>query len=128
LRDGQDLIVISMGPVLEQLQALIDTIKEETGHDIGLINARFIKPMDEKMLTDIASLQVPVLVYEESTLIGGLGTGIMEYYNEQQLSVDVKRMGIKDVYVQHGEVSQVLEELQLSVSDIKNEILNLLEK
>ena len=79
-------------------------------------------------LDELATYNVPLIVYEESAVIGGLGTAILEYYNETKQVVEVKRMGIPDLYVQHGSVPEVLEELHLSLQDIKAEIKEVIKK
>ena len=55
-------------------------------------------------------------------MVGGLGTAMLEYYNETNQTVAMKRLGVPDLYVQHGNVNEVLEELHLSLKDIKEEI------
>lgn len=122
LRTGTMAYVISMGPILEDLVELADQLSQTEKLEVGVINARFIKPLDYKLLDELAQCQVPLIVYEESAMIGGLGTAILEYYNETNQVVDVKRMGVPDLYVQHGSVPEVLEELHLSLQDIKEEI------
>ena len=93
-----------------------------------MINTRFIKPLDTRLLDELAKLEVPLIVYEESAMIGGLGTAILEYYNETNPTVKVKRLGVPDVYVQHGSVPEVLAELHLSLDDIKAEINQVIKK
>ncbi|MDO5792750.1 MAG: 1-deoxy-D-xylulose-5-phosphate synthase [Turicibacter sp.] len=122
LRTGTMAYVISMGPILEDLVELAEQLSQTEKLEVGVVNARFIKPLDYKLLDELAQCQVPLIVYEESAMIGGLGTAILEYYNETNQVVDVKRMGVPDLYVQHGSVPEVLEELHLSLQDIKEEI------
>lgn len=122
LRTGTMAYVISMGPILEDLVELAEQLSQTEKLEVGVVNARFIKPLDYKLLDELAQCQVPLIVYEESARIGGLGTAILEYYNETNQVVDMKRMGVPDLYVQHGSVPEVLEELHLSLQDIKEEI------
>lgn len=122
LRTGTMAYVISMGPILEDLVELAEQLSQTEKLEVGVVNARFIKPLDYKLLDELAQCQVPLIVYEESAMIGGLGTAILEYYNETNQVVDMKRMGVPDLYVQHGSVPEVLEELHLSLQDIKEEI------
>ncbi len=76
----------------------------------------------------MALKKVPLIVYEESAVIGGLGTAILEYYNQTKQEVDVRRLGIPDLYVQHGSVKEILEELHLSLQDVKQEIKQVINK
>lgn len=128
LKTGTMAYIISMGPILEDLVNLAQQLSQDEHLDVGVINARFIKPLDDKFLDELATYNVPLIVYEESAVIGGLGTAILEYYNETKQVVEVKRMGIPDLYVQHGSVPEVLEELHLSLQDIKAEIKEVIKK
>jgi len=124
LRSGSDLYVLAFGPFVSELLKLAGSMDAS----IGVINARFIKPLDTKMLNQLAAKKAPLLVYEESARIGGLGTAILEYYNETGQEVEVRRMGIPDLYVQHGSVPEILAELHLTLADVLNEIETMLER
>ena len=128
LKSGADAYLLSMGPILDDLVQLAEDLSEAEGINVGVINTRFIKPLDTRLLDELAKLEVPLIVYEESAMIGGLGTAILEYYNETNQTVKVKRLGVPDVYVQHGSVPEVLAELHLSLDDIKAEINQVIKK
>lgn len=128
LKSGKDAYLLSMGPILDDLVQLSEDLSQAEGINVGVINARFIKPLDNRLLDELAKLEVPLIVYEESAMIGGLGTAILEYYNETNQTVKVKRLGVPDVYVQHGSVPEVLAELHLSLDDIKAEIIEVIKK
>lgn len=128
LKSGVDAYLLSMGPILDDLVQLAEDLSEAEGINVGVINTRFIKPLDTRLLDELAKLEVPLIVYEESAMIGGLGTAILEYYNETNQTVKVKRLGVPDVYVQHGSVPEVLAELHLSLDDIKAEINQVIKK
>lgn len=128
LKTGSDLYLVAFGPFVNELLKLAETLATEKNLSIGVVNARYIKPMDTALLDSLAAKQLPIVVYEESARIGGLGTGILEYYSEAGKQVAVRRMGIPDVYVQHGSVPEILAELHLSLTDVKNEIEALLER
>lgn len=128
LREGSDLCLIAFGPFVNQLLELAKKLAEEKQLSIGVINARYIKPLDEKLLDALAEKNVPLLIYEESALIGGFGTALLEYYNKRGKAPAIYRMGIPDVYVQHGSVPEILNELQLSLNDVQQEIEAILER
>ena len=128
LKAGGDAYIISMGPILDEFVGLAQQLDDELGMKVGVINARFIKPLDTKLLDELALKKVPLIVYEESAVIGGLGTAILEYYNQTKQEVDVRRLGIPDLYVQHGSVKEILEELHLSLQDVKQEIKQVINK
>lgn len=123
LKNGQDLVVISIGPILDDLLVLAQKLSTEQGIDVGVVNARYIKPLDLEILDLIASQKVPILVYEEASLMCGVGSAILEYYEQTEQTVSLYRMGVADVPVEHGDVPQVLNQLGLSIADIKALIL-----
>ena len=127
LKPGYDAYILSMGPVLDQLVTLSQKIEDETTKRVGIINARYIKPLDVAMLQELAELDIPLCVYEESTLIAGLGSAILEYYNETNQVVSVTRLAIADKYVEHGQVSEVLAALNLSLADVEATVLKMIE-
>ena len=128
LKSGADAYLLSMGPILDDLVQLAEDLSEAEGINVGVINTRFIKPLDTRLLDELAKLEVPLIVYEESAMIGGLGTAILEYYNETNQTVKEKRLGVPDVFVQHGRVPEVLAELHLSLDDIIAEINQVIKK
>ena len=124
LKNGKDVIVISIGPVLDELVKLADVL-EDQGIQLGVVNARYIKPLDSELLDVLADAKVPILVYEEASLICGLGSAVLEYYSETGQFAHVSRMGLPDVPIPHGDVPSVLSSLGLSIDDVKNKILEL---
>ncbi|MCL1951121.1 MAG: 1-deoxy-D-xylulose-5-phosphate synthase [Turicibacter sp.] len=128
LREGKGLYLISFGPFLQKLVKLAEGLETDFGFSVGVVNARYIKPMDTGMLDQLASGGAKLLIYEEAAMIGGLGTGILEHYSQSRQSVEVHRMGVPDIFVQHGSVPEILEELHLSLEDIKQEIMAIVER
>jgi 1-deoxy-D-xylulose-5-phosphate synthase len=125
LKSGKDLVVLSIGPVLDDLFCLSEALEAEYGLNVGVINARFIKPLDSNVLDMLSEMNVPILVYEEASLICGLGSAVLEYYNETKQYAQVTRMGVPDTPIEHGDVPSVLKSLELSIDDIKKNILKM---
>lgn len=101
LREGNDLQILAIGsmvyPSLNAAAAL-----EKEGLSVGVVNCRFVKPLD-KGLVDIVSSAGRVLVVEENIRQGGFGGAILELFNDLGLkNMSVKRMGLPDKFVEHG--------------------------
>ena len=126
LNRGKDAVVISIGPVLEELVCLAAELSQEQGLTVKVVNARYIKPLDLELLDRLAQMNVPILVYEEASLICGLGSAVLEHYSAKSQFVNVVRMGAPDEAIRHGDVSSVLELLKLSMSDVKKQILKMI--
>jgi 1-deoxy-D-xylulose-5-phosphate synthase len=95
---------------------------------IILVNARFIKPLDSEALNNLATLQIPIYTVENEMLHGGLSSMILEYYNDHNLTVDIHRYGIDDVFLPHGSIQQLRKHYNLNSNDILEEILSQLKK
>ncbi len=83
-----------------------------------LVNARFIKPIDEEMLLDCALKKKPLFVYTCDILKGGLGDAILETLNKNMVDVPVYILGVDDMYVKHGDVLIVKESLGLDLKSL----------
>ncbi|PTF96688.1 1-deoxy-D-xylulose-5-phosphate synthase, partial [Staphylococcus chromogenes] len=103
LSTGQDVTLISYGPTVH---TIIEAAELLTKEDISatVLNARFIKPMDIKKLHEVGRSNQPVLIAEEGMLNGGLGSQIATFFMEHGYTNLIKRIGIEDEYIEHGNV------------------------
>ncbi|HEX9917135.1 MAG TPA: 1-deoxy-D-xylulose-5-phosphate synthase [candidate division Zixibacteria bacterium] len=119
LRSGEDILVLAVGsmvyPSLEAAQ-----ICAENGIDVCVVNARFVKPLDENLLSSFLRKFNRIITVEENALAGGFGSAILEYIEAQGIrkKISVKRMGIPDSFIQHGSRKTLLEELHLDRDSI----------
>ncbi|EIK0300746.1 1-deoxy-D-xylulose-5-phosphate synthase [Staphylococcus pseudintermedius] len=113
LTEGQDVALISYGPTLATLVEVAKTLAEQ-GIRACVINARYIKPMDTTVLGDLGAKNTPVVTVEEAMLNGGLGSQIANYFTDHGYTNRIKRLGIDDAYIEHGDVEQILEDLGLT--------------
>lgn len=84
----------------------------------NLINALFIKPIDEEMLVSIGKLNKPIVVYTNDIIKGGLGDSILECLNKNHINAPVYILGVDDIYVKHGSVLKVKESLGLDLNSL----------
>jgi 1-deoxy-D-xylulose-5-phosphate synthase len=118
IREGTDIALLSFGPTLQDLLSAADKLEKE-GISARVINARFIKPLDEKMIAELMQEGIPMLTVEEAILQGGFGSAILEYVNDSGYQHGgIQRMGIPDAYIEHGSVSELLKEIGLTPDDI----------
>ncbi|ELV3773715.1 1-deoxy-D-xylulose-5-phosphate synthase [Staphylococcus pseudintermedius] len=113
LTEGQDVALISYGLTLATLVEVAKTLAEQ-GIRARVINARYIKPMDTTVLGDLGAKNTPVVTVEEAMLNGGLGSQIANYFTDHGYTNRIKRLGIDDAYIEHGDVEQILEDLGLT--------------
>ena len=81
----------------------------------NLINARFIKPIDEKMLLEVGKKSKAIFVYTNDVIKGGLGDSILELFNEYNINVPVHILGIDDIYVKQGDIKTIKKHLKLDL-------------
>ena len=89
---------------------------------VTVINCRFLKPLDKEMIEWLVEKDMHCITYEGDTLIHGLGSLILEYTNSKNLSLKMHRIGIPDVYVQHGSERLLRRELHIDMNTLMDEI------
>lgn len=118
LRDGVDGTIICFGTLLSDCLQASDQLRNE-GLDVGVINARFAKPLDKELIWKVTRESPFVLTVEEGALMCGFGSAVLEAIAEAELSAaHVRRLGIPDHYIEHGERSELLADLGLDVAGI----------
>ena len=124
---GRDGVILCYGTPLVDCLAAREQLAEE-GIDVGVVNARFAKPLDEQVVRRALSECNFVLTVEEGMLAGGFGSAVCEFGTDQQLDTSiVRRIGIPDIFVEHGERSELLAELRLDAAGIAQTCRELLE-
>ena len=101
LREGEDLLILALGASVYPALAAAEKL-EAHGFSATVVNARFVKPLDENLILTLAAKHGRVLTVEENVLAGGFGSAILELLADQGLAVAVKRLGIPDIFVEHG--------------------------
>ena len=101
LREGDDVALLAVGSMVDYSLKAAEKLASD-GIISEVVNMRFIKPLDTDMLDYIAGKHPKIVTLEESTLVGGFGSAVLEYFNEKNYKNDVLRMGIPDKFVDHG--------------------------
>jgi 1-deoxy-D-xylulose-5-phosphate synthase len=111
-----------MGPLLQLAEEAAELLKNE-GVQLRVINARFIKPLDEHMLLKLYKDGCSVLTLEEGTEIGGFGSAVLEFYAARNIyGMKVKVIGVPDYFVEHGSVNEQRQETGITVERIVTEV------
>ncbi len=118
LREGTDGTIVAYGTLLADCLAAADNLRNE-GLSVGVVNARFAKPLDEVCLLDLLANRSFLITVEEGALQGGFGSALLELANDAGISTaNVRRLGIPDIYVEHGERGELLADLGLDTVGI----------
>jgi 1-deoxy-D-xylulose-5-phosphate synthase len=127
VREGEDLLILAVGAtVYPSLKAAEEL--EKQGYQATVVNARFVKPLDENLILTLAARRGRVLTVEENVLHGGFGSGVLELLMDRELMVPVKRLGIPDVFLEHGSPTILREKYGLDAQGIAKGALELLEQ
>ncbi|MBU0609140.1 MAG: 1-deoxy-D-xylulose-5-phosphate synthase [Armatimonadetes bacterium] len=117
LREGDALTILSIGTMLAPALEVAELLAAE-GLAVGVVDARFAKPLDEELILQRAALG-PIVTVEENALAGGFGAGVMELLQDRGVcSHRVRRLGIPDRFISHGGKSRLWAELGLDAAGI----------
>ncbi|RLC43301.1 MAG: 1-deoxy-D-xylulose-5-phosphate synthase [Candidatus Coatesbacteria bacterium] len=119
LTEGKDIAIIAIGRMVSFALKAGEELSKE-GFSATIVNARFIKPLDDELFKELAMKNNIWLTVEEGALNGGFGSGILEFLEENSLIDDITcdRMGIPDEFITHGKVSELLKIVKLTPEDI----------
>ena len=109
---GRDGVVICCGTQLQECVHASEKLRGE-GLDIGVVNARFVKPMDRELIRRAAEELPFIITVEEAALMTGFGSAVLETISDLGLSAKVRRLGLPDDFIEHGERGELLADLEL---------------
>lgn len=127
LAEGDDLLIIAVGSmVIPSLEAA--AILRSQGIFAGVMNARFLKPLDREMIVAKSAAAGKILTVEEGILAGGFGSSVVELLADEGVQgLKVIRMGIGDTFVEHGTRSELLADFGLDADGIAARAMSLVE-
>jgi 1-deoxy-D-xylulose-5-phosphate synthase len=128
LREGRDLLFVGFGPIVMRALEAADTLEAE-GWSIGVINARFARPLDRQLILDQTRGKRMVVTFEESVVTGGFGSGVLELIEEARLAdpayreTSVRILGIPgERFVDHGSVADLRRVLRLDAAGLAGQV------
>ena len=122
LREGDDLLIVAYGAMVKPALDTA-TLLEEAGYSATVVNARFLRPLDEALIHPLARRIGRVVTMEEGALPGGFGAAVLESLNDREITPSLLRIGIPDQLVDHATPQQSKESLQLTPPQMANRIL-----
>ena len=126
LREGKDAAILTFGTTIPMAMEAAEQLALQ-GIDVKVVNARFIKPLDEKMLHDLMESNCPILTIEEAVLQGGFGSAVLEFAADNQYKVSIDRIGIPDQFIEHGNVDELLNEIHVTTDETVKRIQSLIQ-
>jgi 1-deoxy-D-xylulose-5-phosphate synthase len=123
---GSDVVFVAIGAMVETSLAAAAALAER-GVGAGVVNARFLKPLDTALLDEVAESGAAVVTVEDNAVSAGFGSGVNEYLITQGYDMSrVKNLGIPDRFIEHGDRALLLAEIGLDSDGLARSALDLL--
>lgn len=117
----KDIALLAVGSMVEAAIEIREALKEK-GYSVSLVNARFVKPVDEKLLENLNENHRLIVTMEENVLNGGFGERVLRITRDMNLKYKVINVAIPNVYVEHGNIEILKSEIGLDKETILNKI------
>lgn len=135
LRDGDDIAVLSVGPVGNNVVKAVEMIENDaksasggSGISVAHYDMRFVKPLDENLLKEVAAKFKHVITVEDGVREGGFGSAVIEWMEDNGQHLDIVRLGLPDHFVEHGTVAQLQSIVGIDAEGIRRTIEETLRK
>ena len=130
LHDGWDVAVLSIGPIGNEVEKAIKLIEGAEPHNaeghcpsVAHYDMRFLKPLDDKLLEEVASRFSRIITIEDGVRNGGLGSAVIEWMSDHGYTPQITRMGMPDHFVEQGTVQQLREICGIDIESIKRQLM-----
>jgi len=116
LRQGKEIAILAFGTLLQQAKPVADAL------DATLVDMRFVKPLDEALLAELAASHQTLVTLEEGSLIGGAGSAVNEALQRLRVYKPVLNLGLPDRFIEQGSQAEILQLLGLDAAGIEASI------
>ena len=128
LLSGDKVAVLSLGALGNTAMEAIKAIRDAGKGEIALYDMRWLKPLDEELLTEVASRYETIVTLEDGMVAGGLGSAVLEWMADHGYAKRVVRLGVHDQFVEHGSTRELYQLLKLDKDGLCESLLQVLEK
>lgn len=123
----KDIALFAVGSMVKCAVEVREQLKE-AGYNVSIVNARFVKPIDEVAIMDAVEDHKLIVTLEENVATGGYGEAVTDFVNSSDLKVKVLNIALNDEYVEHGNVDILKAEAGIDAKSVKSRILAMLQK
>lgn len=129
LRDGKDVAVLTLGPIGNDAEQAIEELansakdSSEAKLSVAHYDMRFLKPLDDNILQEVAEKFSRIVTIEDGVRMGGFGSAVLEWMSDHGYHPQVTRLGIPDEFIEHGKVSELREIVGLDKKSIQKAII-----
>ena len=114
---GHEIALVAVGSMVKTAVAVEEALRQR-GYEVTLINARFVKPLDEEMLLQLTENHHLIVTMEENVFRGGFGEAVNDFYQNQGASVKVLNIAIPDRYIEHGSIDILKKEAGIDAESV----------
>jgi len=125
LREGKDVAVVSVGPIGNEALKACQDLEKKYQISAAHYDLRFVKPLDHVLLHEIFTTFDKVITIEDNSLMGGMGSALLEFMADNGYHARVKRLGIPDMFVQHGSLEELHRDCAYDYQSIFDEVVNI---
>jgi len=126
ISDGDELAILTIGHIGNYAVKVREKLQKQ-GLSIAHYDLRFVKPLDEKLLHDIFSKFKKIITVEDGCVQGGFGSAVVEFMADHNYHAEIKRLGIPDAVIEHGEQIELQHECGFDIDGIEKAVLLILE-
>ncbi|MBE6254051.1 MAG: 1-deoxy-D-xylulose-5-phosphate synthase [Prevotella sp.] len=124
LKDGRDVALLSIGPLgVVAQEAIRQAEAEHPDLSVAHYDMRFLKPLDEGLLTEVAARFKRIVTLEDGVRTGGLGSAVLEWLSDHGVTTPVARLGLPDAFVEHGSLKELHALCGIDVAGIKKYLI-----
>ena len=124
ITDGADIALLAVGSMVETA-VKVRKILLQHGIDVTIVNARFVKPLDEEMLSDIGRNHRYIITMEEGILTGGFGESVSHWYQENAPQMPfIRNIALPDKFIEHGSVEMLKKKYKIDAEGIAEKIMD----
>ena len=116
-----DIALLAVGSMVKTAEDVRNVLKEK-GYEVSLVNARFVKPIDQEAVKEACCCHRLIVTMEENVACGGYGEKVLDCMNRNNLHNAFLSISIPDAYVEHGNVELLKEELEMDVKSVVRRI------
>lgn len=115
-RGSKPVAILAFGVLLQKVLPLAQRL------DVTIVDMRFVKPIDEACIKELAKYHSAFVTLEEGSVMGGAGSAVAEFFNQQGLTREILQLGLPDQFIDHGEQNELLASVGLSEEGIGQSI------
>ncbi len=122
LHEGEEVLLLAVGSMVDYAEKALPAL-QEAGLNPGLVNARFVKPLDEELLHQLAQKYSKIITLEENSIVGGFGSAVAEFLMDNSYSNKLLRIGLPDSFVDHGTQAELHAILKMDTAGIISRVV-----